>query len=171
MKEAIGIIVGLILIIGGPIFFFGVLSEDEQKGRTEPVMEIKIEDPVFKDTEIQKTVTDLELKKLQGYLFQRDSQSRIYYPYYIGISPKGAEAVRKLFPEAKEILMDRNPRSVAVLKRSGVADPKAVYLGKKTKDWEIQFCGDAVIISFLPESTNVFLDQMQMQHFLGRYFD
>ena len=171
MKEAIGIIFGLICIIGVPIFLYTHFSDDEIKGRTEPVMELAIENPVFKDPVIQKNITELELKKLRGFLFQMNSQTRIYYPYYAGICPKGAEAVKKQFPQAKEVIPGRIPRTVSVLKLSGMETPGTICSGLKTREWNIEFCGDIVIISFLPESTNVFLDKLQMQHFLGRYFE
>ena len=168
MKELMGILFGLACIIGAFVFFFNVFSKEEIKYRTEPVMQTAFENPVFQDEEIRKVLSELDVKSVKAFLFQQDSQTKLYYPLYIGTAGKGEEALKKQFPDAKEIIPGRVPRTVTVLKYTG-KKAENIFTGMRTNNWTIEYSGNSVIVVFQPESTNVFLDQGQMKHFLGRY--
>ena len=61
-------------------------------------------------------------------------------------------------------------REESALKLLGVENPE-IFSGKKiNSDIEVCFAGDFVIFTFAPQGTNVVLDDLQMNHFLHRYF-
>ena len=169
MKEMLGIVIGIAIFVG-MFLILANLSKDEQKGRTVPVLQYEWEKAEFDDETIQKLLTDLDVKNLHGFLFRKDSQTAMYYPVFIGKSLKGKDAVKAVFPEAKSVLIQRKERETSALKLLG-EDVKEYFAGKRSDSkGQIDFSNDYLIITFPPETTNVFLDEIQMEHFLHRYF-
>jgi hypothetical protein len=168
-KEGIGIGIGIFFLIAA-IFSFGLLSKDDQKGRTEPVLQFSWEQANFENPTVDKTLKDLQVQEIKGFLFQKDSQTPLYYAIYLGKSMKGKDAVKAYFKNGKAYPEGLMKREESSLKLAGVATP-AICSGARVKDTaEINFYEDFVIISFDAQATNVKLDELQKQHFIHRYF-
>ena len=168
-KEALGIGIG-ILCFAAAIYGLILGSKDDEKGRTEPVAQYTWQKATFADKELNQIVEDLQLKYIHGFLFRKDSMTPVYFPIYIGKSAKGAEGIKAYFPDAKKAFSGYMSREEAALKILDVKNP-VIYSGKKIRnDIEVFFADDFVIITFASQATNVVLDNMQMEHFLHRYF-
>ena len=169
MKEGIGICIGIVFIILA-VVSFGILSKDEQKGRTQPVLQYTWEKAVFDDQMVQNVLKELDIEKISGFLFQKDSRTPMYFAVYIGKSPKGKEAVKKYFANSTKFPQGFKAREEAALKILGEKDP-VVHSGKDLQHKiELNYSGDYVIVSYAPQSTNVVLDEPQQTHFIHRYF-
>lgn len=170
VKEGFGILTGIILAVVIPVLSLGILSKDNQKGRNEPVMQLAWEQAEFRDQTVETTLKDLDIKKIQGFLFRENSQTPVYYAVYVGKSQKGKDAVKAYFKDSKQYPAGYYKREEATMKILGDANP-AIFSGKKVKN-EIEICysGDYVIISYASQATNTILDELQMEHFLHRYF-
>lgn len=168
LKEGIGIGIG-ILFIAISILSLGILSKDDQKGRTVPVLQSSWEKANFENKLVQETVKDLDIKNLKGFLYQKDSQTPMYFAIYIGKSPKGADEIKKYFKGSAPYPEGYKAREESSMKILGSPAP-VICSGKRDKDLEINYSGDHVIISYPPQSTNVVLDEIQKEHFIHRYF-
>ena len=169
-KERIGIILGIILAVIVPVISLGILSKDDQKGRTEPVLQYEWEQAVFDHQTIQKTLDDLGIKEIKGFLFQKDSRTPLYFAVYIGKSPKGKDAVKNYFKNITKFPTGFKIREESALKILGEQNPD-IYSGKDVDHKaEINFSGDYIVVSYAPQSTNIVLDDPQKTHFIHRYF-
>ena len=168
-KEALGICIG-ILFFAAAIYGLILGSKDDQKGRTEPVAQFSWQKATFANEDLNKIVEDMQLKYIHGFLFRKDSLTPVYYPVYIGKSAKDADAVKAYFPDAKPGFSGYLIREESALKLLGV-EKSEIFSGKKiNSDIEVFFTGNYIIITFAPQATNIVLDELQMDHFLHRYF-
>lgn len=170
MKESIGIILGLILVVAIPVVILGLLSKDEQKARITPAQVWSWKEAEFADEKLNKIFKDLEVSAIDGFLFRKDSQTPMYFPIYAMKSPKGKDAVRAYFKDTKDPNMEYLFREVSALKLLGKDVDKFLIAAKEKGKYVLYICDDFLVISFEVTSTNKILDEMQMIHFLHRYF-
>ena len=169
VKEGVGIGIGILFLIIA-IISLGILSKDDQKGKTVPVLQYSWEQANFENPSIAAALKDLGIKEIKGFLFQKDSQTPLYYAIYLGKSPKGKDAVKAYFKNGKAYPEGLMKREESSLKLAGSKNP-TVFAGSRVKDTaEINFCDDFVVISFDALATNVKLDELQLQHFIHRFF-
>ena len=169
LKEALGIGIG-ILFFAAAIYVFILGSKDDQEGRTVPVAQFSWEKATFENQDLNKITEDLQLNDIHGFLFRKDPMTPMYFSIYIGKSAKGADAIKAYFPDAEKSFSGYMTREESALKLLGAENPE-IFSGKKiNNDIEVCFAGDFVIFTFAPQGTNVVLDDLQMNHFLHRYF-
>ena len=169
MKEWKGIVFGCIAFFVVPIVIFCSFSKESARSRTEPVFSEVIESPVFREEKFNRIIRELDIAKLNGFLFLGHPRRSIYAPIFIGKSPKGATAVRNCFPQVRQVEADRVESEVSALALSGGEKPETLYDASGNGRDGIYFCGDSVILAPEPRTTSVFLDEPQMKHFLHRY--
>lgn len=168
MKEWKGIIFGCVAVFVIPIVIFGYLSKENIRTQTEPLLEETVETPDFKAEKFSGIIHKLKIGKITGYLFQEHPQRPIYAPVFIGKSPEGAAAVRSCFPNAKAVDPERIASEVSALRLTGV-EPGDIFAAEGNGRDSMYFCGDCVIFSPEPQSTSVYLDDLQRKHFLYSY--
>ena len=170
MKEKIGIFIGIICVVVLPIVILGVLSKDEQNARRIPVHTWAWKKAEFADEKLNKILKDLDAEAVDGFLFRKDSQTPMYFPIYIAKSPKGKDAVKAYFKETKEPVMDYLYREKAALKTLGKDVDKFLIGATEKGKYVLYICDDFLVVTFEVTATNKMLNEMQMTHFLHRYF-